>query len=173
MRRVVGEEARVGRLCRKAEVKISGLDEDTSVEEVVEARVRYDECDRADVQAGRIRRNRLGEGDIWVKCPWTCANDLIRERRIRIGWVGARVSMIEPASRQCFRCWEYGHIKMQCRNTRDRTGKCYKCGEEGHRAAECEGAPKYMLCKDNERSYNHRMGNRECSIWNGYRNGKI
>lgn len=85
MRRVVGEEARVGRPCRKAEVKISGLDEDTSVEDVVEAIVRYGECDRADVQAGRIRRNRLGEGDIWVKCPWTCANDLNRERRIRIG----------------------------------------------------------------------------------------
>lgn len=79
--------------------------------------------------------------------------------------------MIEPAPRQCFRCWEYGHIKVQCRNTRDRTGKCYKCGEERHRAAECEGAPKCKICKDNGRPYNHRMGNRECSVRNGYRNG--
>lgn len=104
MRRVVGVEAKIGRPCRKAEIRISGLDEDTTMENVVDAIIKYGECDRADVKAGGIRRNRLGEGDIWVKCPWTCANELCREGRIRIGWVGARVYMMKQAPRHCFRC---------------------------------------------------------------------
>lgn len=121
---------------------------------------------------GGIRRNRLGEGDVWVQCPWTCANELCRRGRIRIGWVGARVYMMEPAPIKCFKCWEFGHMKVQCRNTKDRTNRCYRCGNGGHRAAECNEAPQCMLCKEKGRLYNHRMGNRECSSKNGYKSGK-
>lgn len=172
MRRVVGEDARVGRPCRKAEVRISGLDEDTTTEVVANAIVRYGDCDKLDVRVGGIKRNRLGEGDVWVKCSWTCANELCKKGRIRIGWVGARVYMMEPAPIQCFKCWEFGHMKIQCRNTKDRTNRCYRCGNGGHRAAECNEAPQCMLCKDNGRVYNHRMGSKECSIKNSYKSGK-
>lgn len=82
------------------------------------------------------------------------------------------MSLMEPAPRQCFRCWEYGHIKAQCRNVIDRTNKCYRCGSEGHTAAKCGEIPKCMLSKEKRRAYNHRMGSRECSVRNGYRNGK-
>lgn len=41
------------------------------MEDVVTAMTKYGECDIAEVKAGIIRRNRLGEGDIWVRCPWT------------------------------------------------------------------------------------------------------
>lgn len=172
MRKVVGEGARIGRPCRKAEIRISGLDEDTTVEEVAAAISKYGECDSAEIKAGAIRRNRLGEGDIWVRCPWPCARELNKERRIRIGWVGARVNLMKPAPTQCFRCWEYGHVKAQCRNATDRTNKCYRCGTEGHKATECGEMPKCMLCKEKGKSYNHRMGNKECSAKNGYRNRK-
>lgn len=86
MRKVVGEEARVGRPSRKAEIRISGLDEDTTVEDVVTAVTKYGECDNADVKARVIKRSRLEEGDIWIRCSWTCASELNKKRRIRIGW---------------------------------------------------------------------------------------
>lgn len=104
MRKVVGEEARIGRPSRMAEVRISELDEDTTVEDVVTVVTRYGGCERADIKAGAIRRNRLGEADIWVRCQLTCGSELSREGRIRIGWVGARVQLMVQAPKQCFRC---------------------------------------------------------------------
>lgn len=97
MRKVIGEEARIGRPCRRAEIRISGLDEDTTAEEVIDAVANYGECDRGDIRTGRIRRNRQGEGDIWVRCPWSSANELSRRGRMKIGWVGARVELTEPS----------------------------------------------------------------------------
>lgn len=155
-----------------AEIRIIGLDEDTTMEDVVEVIMKYGKCDRDEIKAGGIRRNTFGEGDIFVKCPWTCATELVRQRRVKIGWLGARVYMMEQAPRQCFRCWEYGHIKAQCKNLKDRTDRCYRCGDEGHKAAECENIPICVLCKDKGRLYNYRMGNRECGIKNGYMRGK-
>lgn len=108
MREVVGQKAKVGRPCKKAEIRISGIDEDTIVEDVVAAVAKYGECDIMDIKAGGIRRNRQGEGDIWVRCPWNSAAELAKRRRIRIGWVRARVEIMEPPLLQCFRCWEYG-----------------------------------------------------------------
>lgn len=103
-----------------------------------------DRCDRAEVTAGTIRRNKMGQGSIWAKCPWNVAKELNRLGRIRIGWVRAKVELLEPAPVQFFRCWEYGHLKMHCRNASDRTGRCYRryrCGSEGHRATQCGEAP--------------------------------
>lgn len=79
------EEARVGRPCKMAEIRVSGLDEDTTVEEVTAAIAKFGECLVKDVKAGVIRRNRQGEGDIWIHCPWNSANELNKKRRIRIG----------------------------------------------------------------------------------------
>lgn len=69
MRDVVGSEARIARPIRKAEIKISGLDEGTTPEEVVEAIAVEGRCDKAEVTAGNIRRNKVGLGSIWAKCP--------------------------------------------------------------------------------------------------------
>lgn len=51
MRGVIGEEAKVGRPCRKAEIRVSGLDEDITAEDVVEAVVKYGECNKEDVRS--------------------------------------------------------------------------------------------------------------------------
>lgn len=83
MRRVVGEDARVGRPCKKAEIRISGLDEDTTVEDVINAIVKYGDCDRLDVRAGGIKRNRLGEGDIWIKVPGPAPVSYVRREGLR------------------------------------------------------------------------------------------
>lgn len=118
------------------------------VEDVVEVVAKYGTCDVSAIRAGGIRRNRQGEGDIWVRCPWNSANELGKIRKIKIGCVGARVDLMEPPPLQCFRCWEYGHMKAQCRNSRYRANSCYRCGREGHRAAQCSESPSCILCKE-------------------------
>lgn len=168
----MGEEAKVGRPSRKAEIRVSGLDEDTTTEDVMIAVARYGGCEMTEVTPGGIRRNRLGEGDIWIRCPWSSANELNRRGRIRIGWVGARVDLMDPTPMQCFRCWEYGHMKAQCRNMNDRIGKCYRCGGEGHKASQCEDAPSCILCKERRAPYNYRIGNRECYAKQIHKNGR-
>lgn len=90
------------------------------------------------------------------------AKYLDRISRIRIGWVRARIELLEPAPVQCYRCWEYGHLKAQCRSEKDRAGRCYRCGSEGHKVMQCGEAPKCMLCVERGTPYKHRMGGREC-----------
>lgn len=88
VRHVGGEDARVGRPYRRAEIRISGLDEDTTADDVVEAVARQGDCDRSEIRAGNIRRNRQREGDMWVRCPRSAALELSGKRRMKIGWVG-------------------------------------------------------------------------------------
>lgn len=99
MKEVLGEEAKVDRPSRKAEIRISSLDEDTTVEDVVAAVTKHGDCDITEIKAGGIRRNRQGEGDIWIRS----ANELNKKRRIKIGWMGARMNLMEPTPLQCFR----------------------------------------------------------------------
>lgn len=168
MRNIVGSEARIARPSRKAEMKVTGIDEDTTPEEVAEAVAQEGQCDRSEVTAGAIRRNRMGLGSIWIKCPWSAAKKLNRIGRIKIGWVKARVELLEPAPVQCFRCWGYGHLKVQCRSNTDRMGRCYRCGNEGHRATQCGEAPKCMICMERGAPHKHRMGGRECTTKSAY-----
>lgn len=163
MKNIVGHDAKIDRPCRKADVRIIGLDEDTTEEDIANAIIKIVQCDREDIKVGIIRRNRIGIGDVWVKYPRTSALKLNREGKIKLGWIKAKIILIDPAPRQCFRCWEYGHIKAQCRNTRDRANNYYRCGKEGHRAAECRDLLECALCKETGKMYNHRMGNTECS----------
>lgn len=165
MRKIVSKEAVVGKPCRKVEIRISGLD---TADDVTEAIMRYGDCERGEIRVGSIRRNRQGEGDIWVRCPWSSANELCK-MRIRIGWVGARIEIMEPSPLQCYRCWEYGHVKVQCKNKTNRAKNCYRCG---HRAAQCGEMPQCALCKEKDVTYNHRMDSRDCQVKNIYRSGK-
>lgn len=142
------------------------------MEDVIEAIANCGECDRGDIRAGGIRRNWQSEGDIWIRCSWSSASELSRRKKIKIGWMGARVELMEPSPLQCYRCWEYGHVKAQCRNRKDRASCCYKCGQERHRVAKCGETPRCALCKDRGVKYDHRMGSRECEVKNLFKSGR-
>lgn len=66
LREIVPEGAKVSRPMKMAELKLIGLDDSTTVEEVEEVVAREGACDRVDVKAGSIQqlRNRLG----WCGC---------------------------------------------------------------------------------------------------------
>lgn len=78
MKRVVGETAMVRRPTQKIELRISGLDEDTGSEEIRDIVMQETECEREEIKTETVRRNRFGEGSIWVQCPWHCAVNLAK-----------------------------------------------------------------------------------------------
>lgn len=69
MKEVVGPDAKIDRPCRKSDIRIVGLDEHTREEDVAVAIIGRIGCDRQEMKVGNIRRNRMGIGDVWVKCP--------------------------------------------------------------------------------------------------------
>lgn len=98
-----------------------------------------------------------------MRCPVTAANKIMEKGKIQVGWVNARVTLLDPRPLQCFKCLEGGHVRDQCKSTVDRSSRCYRCGREGHKAQECNNAPKCPVCADLGRPANHRSGNKACT----------
>lgn len=81
---------------------------------------------------------------------------LIQLGKIKIGWTSCKVYEREKEAR-CFRCWEYGHTKSQCKGP-NREQFCLKCGTEGHKIRDCKNNSRCILC-DQE---GHRTGDPTC-----------
>lgn len=76
--------------------------------------------------------------------PLDAMDRMAAHGRIRIGWSSVRVVMFGPRPTQCFRCWEYGHVRSASNSVIDRSGHCFKCGEPGHRIGDCGSSPCLM-----------------------------
>lgn len=161
MRDVIGNAARVVRSTRKIELRVVGLDEDTESEEVRRAVVNEIGCNIEEVKVGTVRRNKFGVGSAWVQCPWNCATELVNKGVMLIGWVRARIMMLDSGPVQCFRCW--GDMKVHSRSAIDRSRLYYRCRGEGHKAAECKEGVCCVLCTDRGLSSKHRTGSRDCN----------
>lgn len=49
-----------------------------------------------------------------------------------------------PATKQCYRCFRFGHLSKQCKSTNE---KCFTCGDSGHTKKECKSKePKCNNC---------------------------
>ncbi|XP_026746996.1 uncharacterized protein LOC113508238 [Trichoplusia ni] len=77
MREVLNpEDVRVSRPVKTAEVRITGLDDSVTPEEVVAAVARSGECPPDRVRAGDIRTDATGLGAVWVRCPVASAKKI-------------------------------------------------------------------------------------------------
>ncbi|XP_045505573.1 uncharacterized protein LOC123701985 [Colias croceus] len=155
-------EVRITRPMKCAELRISGLDDSTSSEEVTAAIVKTASCPPEMIKIGSIRRGRSGTGTVWVRCPIAVAKKLSSEGKLLIGWVSARVQLLERRKRRCFKCLEVGHVREHCKSEVDRGAQCYRCGELGHKARDCLAAPHCTLCASSGISANHSIGSRAC-----------
>ncbi|KYQ50733.1 hypothetical protein ALC60_10175 [Trachymyrmex zeteki] len=71
-----------------------------------------------------MRQSSGGKGAIWVRYPALAAKRIADSRRITVGWVSARVQLLQPRLLQCYRCMELGHVLRSCINPADRSGAC-------------------------------------------------
>ncbi|XP_028030638.1 uncharacterized protein LOC114243372, partial [Bombyx mandarina] len=165
------EIVRIERPVKMAEVKLTGLDECATQDEVAAAIASQGNCALAHVKVGELRSTYSGARTAWARCPVQAAILLATPPsgkpantpgRLRVGWIMAQVQLQEARPWRCLRCFGTGHGLAKCPSTVDRSGLCFRCGQSGHKAATCTAVPHCVLCDAAKRQADHRAGGPAC-----------
>ncbi|XP_049886383.1 uncharacterized protein LOC126380833 [Pectinophora gossypiella] len=171
LRETLSEDVvRINRPVKTAEMRISGLDDSVTAEDLVAAVARAGQCGADQVKTGEIRRNKTGLGSAWLRCPVAAAKKVSEGGRLLVGWVAAQVKLLETRPMRCYRCLEPGHVRASCVSEVDRSGLCYRCGQPGHIGQQCSAAPHCTICEASGKPADHRMG--ACVTPSKRRNGR-
>nr|XP_034839930.1 uncharacterized protein LOC117996029 [Maniola hyperantus] len=164
IREVIGEEfVRVSRPTKCVDIRVSGLDDSVTSSDVVTAVARTGGCSADQVRAGEVVRNFSGLGTVWLRCPVMAAKKVVEGGKLLVGWVSARVNLLDERPQRCYRCLERGHLRAQCIAGTDRSDTCYRCGQVGHKAKDCSAAPHCSVCAAAGRPADHRGGSGACN----------
>ncbi|EFN61255.1 hypothetical protein EAG_08358, partial [Camponotus floridanus] len=143
------DKIRIAQPTTMADLKISGLDDSVTMQEVVEIIASMDTCNPDNIKAGDIRWMPNGLGNIWVRCPVSTANKVAATGKFKVGWTIARVEILPSRPLQCYRCWNYGHVRYSCTSAVDRSSHCYRCGSSTHRINNCKApTPHCIICEE-------------------------
>lgn len=164
MQKLLKGEALVSRPNIKAEIRLFGMDESISMDEIREAVANEGKCKPEEVNVGKIGRTRTGAGVVWVRCPKVSAVTIADKQWIQIGWTSVRVELLRVRPIQCHKCWRIGHVREQCKSDKNYSGRCFKCGMTGHTAPKCQNKAKCILCIDMGMNGDHRMGSARCGV---------
>lgn len=151
----------VSRPEKTADIRLLGLDESVTTEEVIAA-IRGATQTTGHIKAGPIRMAASGMGTQWVSCPVAVAEKLAAAGRLLVGWSSVRVRLLAARPLQCFRCMERGHTAQRCPTEKDRSGLCHRCGKSDHQAATCQATPNCPVCHEQGREAAHRCGGPAC-----------
>lgn len=164
MSKIFTSEAKISRPNIKGEIKLTGLDESISTNDICEAIVSEGPCKSSDITVGQIGRNRYGDGIVWIKCPKAAALALAEKKKLQIGWSRVTVELLPNRPIQCHKCWSLGHVRSNCRSNKDYSGRCFRCGEKDHKVDTCKNKAKCVICAERHLSDNHRMGSNTCKV---------
>lgn len=164
LRAALGEDAVVSRPTKCAELRVYGLDDAVSAADVAAAIARLGGCSVASIRTGEIRRDYRGLGTLWLSCPVIAARKVADSGRVLVGWVSAKVSLLDAKPLRCYRCLMIGHVREQCSSAVDRSSDCYRCGKSGHPARDCTAAAAHCtLCAEAKKPADHRLGGKSCT----------
>ncbi|XP_061723699.1 uncharacterized protein LOC133529913 [Cydia pomonella] len=164
MTEVIGEEARVYRPTKMADLRISGLDEAATQEAIAAAIAKLGECAVNEVKVGKIRAQYNGTGTALVQCPMTAAKKVTGAGRLLIGWSSALVVALDPTPMRCFKCMGKGHTRALCPSPVDRSSLCFRCSRPDHRIADCRAETAFCsVCHAAKRPAGHVMGGLSCA----------
>ncbi|XP_013178834.1 PREDICTED: uncharacterized protein LOC106125967 [Papilio xuthus] len=158
-----GDLVRISRPAKTTEIKISGLDDSATVEEVLAAAAEAGGCPKESLKCSGVVRDRFGVGHAWVECEVPTAKRVAAAGRLTISWVSATVTLLEPRPLRCYRCLQKGHVRAQCSAEVDRSKQCFRCGKEGHNFKGCQAKPHCSICAEAKRPAEHKLGGRGCS----------
>ncbi|XP_029171147.1 uncharacterized protein LOC114940594 [Nylanderia fulva] len=162
VRDILGDTATVTRPVIKGEVRLIGIDDSVASDEVADVIAATGGCAPSEVKVGVIRPMTNGLFTVWAQCPLGAANKASQTGKIKIGWTVARIEMLKARPIQCFKCWGHGHLRTKCTSTIDRSRTCYRCGTDGHPALTCTNPVRCILCADQGKDSNHRIGTALC-----------
>jgi len=150
----------ITRPVKKVDIKLSGLEESTNINDIILEIVNFTGCNTIDVKCSSIRTVRNGLCVAWIQCPIDAAQKLAEAKTI--GWASARIEILKSRPLQCFKCLAPGHPYQRCPSDKDRRQCCFRCGEVGHFAINCKNRVKCPVCTDARREANHRAGSSAC-----------
>uniref|UniRef100_V5G8T2 CCHC-type domain-containing protein n=1 Tax=Anoplophora glabripennis TaxID=217634 RepID=V5G8T2_ANOGL len=137
---------------------IKDVDGDTSKEEVLNAVLKDTGLEPEDCTGGELRPYFGGNRAMTLRVEASKAKKLIEIGKIRIGLnqcpVTERIQVI-----QCFNCWRFGHTKVECKESGEKSNLCRNCAGEGHKGEECDRRPKCLSCNE----AGHRTGSGRCT----------
>ncbi|XP_011859710.1 PREDICTED: uncharacterized protein LOC105557150 [Vollenhovia emeryi] len=162
LRDTLGPDAVVSRPVAKGELRVAGFDGSVSPDELVAALVDAGGCSSRDVKVGSFRESPSGLCSAWVQCPLAAANRMAKAGSIIVGWTMAKVTLLRSRPVQCYRCWDFGHVRGGCRSTIERGRACFNCGGEGHALKECSSPSCCVVCRDKGLNPDHRLGTDNC-----------
>ncbi|CAH0404774.1 unnamed protein product [Chilo suppressalis] len=122
---VVAEYVEVSRPERVADLRIAGLDESVTTEELMQAVAEKGGYRTCKVEVGEILSGPGGSGFAKVRCPVEAAKKVAEGDRLKVGWSLARVTALGPPPSHCFRCMGRGHVANRCPSREDRSGLCF------------------------------------------------
>lgn len=158
------EGVKVTRPVKTSELRIRDIDDSVTRDEVVMAIAETGGCDILDIKVGEPQMSPNGLKSVWVRCPIPAANKLATAGKIKLGWVFARVDLLDARPLQCYKCLQPGHVRQKCPNDWDNSDRCYRCGGPGHRAQGCVAPPHCLVCEEAGKPAGHRMGGSACPL---------
>lgn len=164
---IASKKVHFSRPMLKGDIRVTGIDVSIWEEDIRDSILDYGECAADNIRVSKIQRMRNGIGVAWVQCPLATAIKICASGGLRVGWTTARVELLKARPVQCFRCWKFGHVRGMCSDPNDRSHACYRCGKEGHSARICDAVPCCVLCIEQGRDGNHRMGSDLCGAERG------
>ncbi|XP_046619804.1 uncharacterized protein LOC124304978 [Neodiprion virginianus] len=158
-----GDAVQVMRPSTKGELRVQGLDDSVTTEELARTLAKQGGCGSQEIRVGPPRRTASGLFSAWVQCPLRAATTVAAKGRIKIGWTIARVELLEARPRQCYRCWGFGHIGTACNAPAARGRACFRFRSEGHQTRGCTSTPKCTVRDSKGKNSAHRMGSGRCA----------
>lgn len=134
------------RVSRPIKLRVHGLDDLIDNRVVAEAVSGAGGYSVTEVKVGVLRREPSGLRTDWLKCSAATAKTLADARRLKVGWVAARIEVLQPRPLKCHCCLKAGHTRQRCKVEVDRSGRCYRCSQTGHTAGGCSEKPNCPLC---------------------------
>ncbi|XP_047544459.1 translation initiation factor IF-2-like, partial [Vanessa atalanta] len=163
LRTVLDGVADVVRPVKKADLKVTGLDDSVTLEKLAAAIEHAGDCSSEAVKCGVMQRGPGYMGMVRVTCPLTAAKKLAAAGRLLVGWSSAKVAVMEQRPMRCYKCMGLGHTRALCPSKAERGGLCYRCGSDGHKSAECTAKMRCAVCAEAGKPSGHLMGARDCN----------
>ncbi|XP_045459516.1 uncharacterized protein LOC123670050 [Melitaea cinxia] len=154
---VVGEDVAVTRPEKCADLRVAGLDDSVTPQELAGVIAKAGGCAEESIKVGEVRQNFAGIGTAWVRLPVEAAKKVVDGRRLLVGFVSASVTLLKTRPQQCYRCHEVGHVAAKCDKGVDRSGQCYRCGKEGHIRRQCTAEACCPICQAEKKAAGHSL----------------
>nr|XP_034194774.1 uncharacterized protein LOC117611000 [Osmia lignaria] len=129
------------------DVELKGIDPTADRDEIMEAIKHEIGNDVTEIKLKVLRIDPRQNKIAIIERPANLMMKLVRKSKIKIGWTVVFVKEI-PRLLRCFRCHDFGHVAINCKNAKSGTGYCRRCGSIEHQLRECTANPRCRLCQE-------------------------